>query len=386
MEPLTKPKPTEARVEREVDILREATSLIESRLPPGWKTTLEEQLRLGGTLGDGLIRITAPDGSTGNLFVEAKRLIATRDVPLILGQLERMMALVKGRPADVTGSPRDRTRKGRSEAIVPLVVARYLSPSTREALERSGASYADMTGNIRVQLKEPALFLRDIGAQQDPWRGPGRPRGTLQGPPAARVVRALVDFTLPLTVPDLVTKSRASTGATYRVVEFLAEEGLLVRERSRIVDVDWPRLLERWSKDYGFTRSNPVRTYLSPRGLTALTDSLRKLQDFQYVITGTLAAENLARYAPARMAMIYVEDAVSLTTSADLREVEAGANVLLATTKYDVVYERFREVDGLRMAAPSQVAVDLMTAPGRSPSEAEELIRWMIANESNWRL
>jgi hypothetical protein len=303
-----------------------------------------------------------------------------------LSQLERMMALVKGRPDDVTGSPRDRTRKGRSDTIVPLVVARYLSPSTREALEGSGASYADMTGNIRVQLQQPALFIRDVGAQQDPWRGPGRPRGTLQGPPAARVVRALVDFTPPLTVPDLVTKSRASTGATYRVVEFLAEEGLLVRERSRIVQVDWPRLLERWSKDYGFTKSNLVQTYLSPRGLAALTDSLRKVQDLQYVITGSLAAENIARYAPARMAMIYVEDPASLAIAADLREVDAGANVLIAATKYDVVYERFREVEGLRMATPSQVAIDLMTGPGRSPSEAEELIRWMIANESNWRL
>jgi len=386
MEPLTTLKPTQARVEREVDILREATSLIESRLPSGWKTNLEEQLRLGGTLGDGLIRIKAPDGSTGTLVVEAKRLIVTRDVPQILSQLERMTALVKDREGDQAGPTRDRTRKGRSEAMVPLVVARYLSPSTREALERLGASYADMTGNIRVQLQEPALFIRDVGAQQDPWRGPGRPRGTLKGSPAARVVRALVDFAPPLTVPDLVVKSRASTGATYRVIEFLAEEGLLTRERSRIVEVDWPRLLERWSKDYGFTKSNLVRTYLSPRGLDAMADSLRKFQDLQYVLTGSLAAEQFARYAPARMAMIYVEDPLSLATAADLREVEGGANVLLATTKYDVVYERSREIEGLRMAAPSQVAVDLMTGPGRNPTEAEELIRWMISNEPNWRL
>ena len=386
MEPLTTLNPTQARVEREVDILREATSLIESRLPSGWKTNLEEQLRLGGTLGDGLIRIKAPDGSTGTLVVEAKRLIVTRDVPQILSQLERMTALVKDREGDQAGPTRDRTRKGRSEAMVPLVVARYLSPSTREALERLGASYADMTGNIRVQLQEPALFIRDVGAQQDPWRGPGRPRGTLKGSPAARVVRALVDFAPPLTVPDLVVKSRASTGATYRVIEFLAEEGLLTRERSRIVEVDWPRLLERWSKDYGFTKSNLVRTYLSPRGLDAMADSLRKFQDLQYVLTGSLAAEQFARYAPARMAMIYVEDPLSLATAADLREVEGGANVLLATTKYDVVYERSREIEGLRMAAPSQVAVDLMTGPGRNPTEAEELIRWMISNEPNWRL
>ena len=29
--------------------------------------------------------------------------------------------------------------------------------------------YADAAGNIRVSLGEPALFVRDVGAQRDPW-------------------------------------------------------------------------------------------------------------------------------------------------------------------------------------------------------------------------
>jgi hypothetical protein len=124
-------------------------------------------------------------------------------------------------------------------------------------------SYVDATGNLQVAVGKPALYLRDTGSDRDPWRGPGRPRATLQGPAAARVVRALVDHPPPVTVTELVARSRASIGATYRVAEFLEREALIERAtRGRIVAVHWRRILERWSEDYGFQRSNTVNAYL----------------------------------------------------------------------------------------------------------------------------
>jgi hypothetical protein len=48
-------------------------------------------------------------------------------------------------------------------------------------------------------------------------------------------------------------------------------------------------------------------------------------------------------------------------------------------------FDRGIEADGLRYAAPSQVAVDLLTGPGRSPSEGEALLDWMGDNERQWR-
>jgi hypothetical protein len=44
----------------------------------------------------------------------------------------------------------------------------------------AGAGYLDLTGNIYLSSDRPALLLRDRGADRDPWRGPGRPRGTLK--------------------------------------------------------------------------------------------------------------------------------------------------------------------------------------------------------------
>jgi hypothetical protein len=84
--------------------------------------------------------------------------------------------------------------------------------------------------------------------------------------------------------------------------------------------------------------------------------------------------------------MIYVKDAEEAATSWGLRPADAGANVMLAEPKIDVVFERTLSNEaGLELAAPSQVVVDLMTGPGRSPSEAEELLGWMRQNEKSWR-
>ena len=93
------------------------------------------------------------------------------------------------------------------------------------------------------------------------------------------------------------------------MIEFLEQEDLLTRQPyGPISEVRWRQLLMRWSEDYGLAQTNPVQTYLEPRGLGALTDHLREAGDLQYALTGSLAAERFAPYAPPRLAMLYVED------------------------------------------------------------------------------
>ena len=318
---------------------------------------------------DAFVRVQAPDGQNAVLLVQAKRLLSTRDVPIALEPLRQAAS-----------------RWGSDVEAISVLAARYLPPATRERIAEAGASYIDATGNMLIAAEHPALFLADRGADRDPWRGPGRPRGTLKGAPAARVVRALIDFTPPYTAPALAKRAGSSSGATYRVIEFLEEEGLLERQRyGPIHDVRWRKLLLRWSEDYGFAQSNTVQTFLEPRGLNALTDRLAAADDLDYVVTGSLAAERVAAYAPARLATVYVRDLSSAAEALGLRPTETGANVALATGKYDAVFDRADVVDGLRVAALSQVAVDLLTGPGRNPNEASALLDWMEANESRWR-
>jgi len=169
-------------------------------------------------------------------------------------------------------------------------------------------------------------------------------------------------------------------------VKFLEEEGLLEREaRGPITQVSWRRLIERWSQDHGFLRSDIHQSFLFPRGVERIVEALRAVADLPFVVTGSLAAQRFAPYAPPRVAMIYADDIAVLAERLEMRRVDRGANVLLAANRDEIALLRAQSVNGVLMAAPSQVAVDLLTGPGRSPSEGQALLDWMERHEPEWR-
>ena len=362
------------------EVLRRGANAITERLPVGWAAMLSEpSLRRGDQGVDGYLEITSPDQERATLILEPKRKVEGRDV----AALERHLSKYATQFANVFRNSR------------VVIVAPYLSPPVRARLQEADLSYVDATGNMRIELTRPGLFLADRGADTDPWRGPGRPRGTLKGEPAARVVRTLVDFDRSWRMRELVETSGASTGAAYRVVEYLEREGWVERNSAREVRaLDWPKLLRAWSADYGFARDSRTTRWIAPRGLPGLLSRMAAQRTSEssdtvgpYALTGTLAATEWAPYAPATLAMVYVTNAETAARTWGLQPAEAGANVILAEPPYGVMLERASTNEaGVQVAAPSQVVVDLLTGPGRSPSEAEKLLTWMEQNESRWRI
>lgn len=343
-------------------------AMLRDRLPWEWSLTeAETAVDRRNPRADATFVLRSPDGGELQVVVEAKRLLEVRDVPRIREQLDRFI--------------------DRQPGTIGLIAARYLTKSTRERLAEAGLSYVDATGNLLMRAQSPAVFLSDRGADSDPWRGPGRPRGTLKGEPAAKVVRALLDFQGPWKISDLVKASASSTGSVYRVLEFLEAEALANREDGGLITVpDWLSLLRRWSDDYQFLRTNTVTQWIAPRGIDSFLERVRKSELRDYAITGSIAAATWAPYAPVRSAMIYCPNPERVAEAWGLRATDTGANVILARPTYGVLVERALDrPDGLRIAAPTQVAVDLMTGPGRAPSEAEELVEWMMSNEQFWR-
>lgn len=341
-------------------------TMLRERLPPDW-TVAEAPTDSRTPQPDAVLALTCPGGPDFRIILETKILLEARDVPQVREQLSRHI------------------RPGTDD--IGLVTSRYLAKSTRDSLSKAGLSYADATGNILIRAHSAPLFISDRGADSDPWRGPGRPRATLKGAPAAKVVRTLLDLPGPWRISDLVRQSATSTGSVYRVMEFLESEALATREGSgSIIIPDWTALLRRWSDDYTFLNTNVITRWIAPRGLENFLDRVRQSQMLNYAITGSIAAATWAPYAPARSAMIFSSSTEEAAAALGLRPTDTGANVLLAKPAYDVLIDRaIDREDGLRIAAPAQVAADLMTGPGRAPSEAEELLDWMRRNEQLWR-
>jgi hypothetical protein len=265
-----------------------------------------------------------------------------------------------------------------------LIAAPFLSPRTQERLRSRGFAYADLTGNVRLTLTEPGLFIETTGARENPTPG-ARVRKSLKGPKAGRLVRALCDFRPPVGLRELARRAGVDPGYASRVVDFLDREALVTRTpRGPITNVDWRALLTRWSQEYSPFGHQGAMTYLAARGIPAIIARLKKTKA-RYAVTGSWAAAQVAPVAVPRLLLVYVDAPADVAKALDLRPGDAGANVAILRPFDDIVFERTSPKGGVTVAALSQVAADLLTSPGRGPNEGAALMDWMQQNEGAWR-
>ncbi|MCC6994738.1 MAG: hypothetical protein IT370_09030 [Deltaproteobacteria bacterium] len=339
-------------------LIREGIRAFQQRLPAGW--SLNQQRSAPGPI-DALAELAAPDHRTTSIAIEARVRLEPKGVSSLV----------------------EATRDARARGPL-IVVGRYLSEATRARLRDGEVSYLDLTGNARIVVAEPGLYIETQGASEDPDRQE-RPVRSLRGSKVGRIVRTLVDRKRPPGVRELAVMTKIDAGYVSRVLAFLDSEALVTRVgRGRMQSVDWSALLRRWAKDAPVESRGQARAYLEPRGLEALEARLRNLDD-RYVISGSLAAAAFAPVAPARLATIWIRDPEQAAKRLALRSAEVGANTVLIEPNDEGVFDGAAKRDGLWYAAPSQVAADLLTSPGRGPAEGEDLIGWMRANEESWR-
>lgn len=275
--------------------------------------------------------------------------------------------------------------QAKSSGNRPLLIAPYLSPPVRDRLRSRRVSYADATGNLWLFSDSPALAVRNNGADRNPYRRPGRERSTLRGDIAARVVRALVDSRPPVSVPELIERSGASPSAAYRVVELLRGENLIEKKgRDPITFIEWKGILRRWVSDYGDERQARGRAYFGPRGADDAVQRLRG-SEAEYVLSGSFAANRYTDVTAPALAVIYTANANALADEIGVVPELTRPNVLLYEDGFSWALQGVEIVDGFSTAAPSQVAIDLLTGPGREPSEGESFMEWMERNYAQWR-
>ncbi len=358
-------------------LLGEVADELRRRLPPDWsleRLGQEMPAGPGGSRVDAALALTDPRGESATIMVEAKgQPLEARAVSSLLYQSQGLL------DTDI-----DASVSGGSRCL--MVISPFLGPSAKERLADAGISYADATGNMRFVTSRPAVFIETEGAVRNPWRE-NVPLRSLQGRRSARVVRAFLDYQPPYGTRELAALSGNAPASISRVAELLGRDAIIERAspRGAIVSVDWKRLLYRWAVDYDFSSANRMVPCLEPRGLPRLFRKLREAE-FDYAVTGSFAGNRYAPLAEPRLATVYVADLGGTMNCLGLRPADTGGNVLIGQPFDPVVFDRTEREDGITYARVTQVAADLMTGPGRGPSEAEGLIEWMEANEEAWRL
>ena len=128
-------------------MIRDAQEVLRARLPDGWRADLDEADDARDDKGaDALLQVSGPDRRLACLTVYSRRSLHPRGALVLRAQLQ-----------DV---PPDN----------PMVVAPYLSSSVRERLVEAGLGFVDLTGNVRVALSTPGLFIEANGADVNPER------------------------------------------------------------------------------------------------------------------------------------------------------------------------------------------------------------------------
>lgn len=346
-------------------VLVRAVAALRKRLPTGWTIVQAVREPRGSEYRpDALLDLRAPDGAKARLVLEAKQSVSAVQAAALTRQLGQAV-----RENGATGS---------------MVVTNYLSPLARQRLNAGAVSYLDMTGNARIAIARPALYIEGVGADRDPSP---KERGTrsLKGGSAARIVRALCDWKPPQGVRELSGRAQTSPGYTTRVLTLLENENVITRDsKGAVATVNLRDLLQRWAQDYAVNQPNRAFAFLEPRSTEAFLDRLRDYSE-KWALTGSRAVPRAASSASGRTISCYLEDPEQAAADLGLRNVESGANVILLVPFDPVIWQRTRTEANLVCVAVSQCAVDLLTGTGREPSEAQVLLAWMENNEDAWR-
>ena len=262
--------------------------------------------------------------------------------------------------------------------IYGVFAAPYISPQTAEICVKEKIGYLDLAGNCRLTFGP--VYIEKAG-NPNPF-AEKRDLRSLYSPKAARVLRVLLtDPKKPWRVQALAEEAEVSLGQVSNVKSLLEDREWLKGSDAGLLLNEPNSLLSEWSENYNF-RKNAPRNYYTLKSIAEMEADLAKAcegEGIKYALTGFSAA---ARYAPSvryQRVMAYVlRDVDTIAQALSLKEVTSGANVTLFSPFDEGVLYGTRQIDGICIASPVQVYLDLLEVKGRGAEAAQTILDEVI--------
>ena len=269
----------------------------------------------------------------------------------------------------------------RNPKVYCVVAAPYISPQSAEMCTKEGIGYIDLAGNCRLTFNR--VYIEQEG-KANPF-AVKRDLRSLYSPKAERVLRVLLNNPKKAwRVQSLAKEAMVSLGQVSNVKSLLEDREWLMNTEDGLVLSIPDQLLSEWSENYSFNR-NSTRNYYTLKTVTEIEADLAEICRKQKIICTLTGFSAAARYAPAvryQRAMAYVvekEDKVAKLLS--LKEVSSGANVTLLSPYDEGVMYGYRLIDGIQVAIPVQVYLDLLSMKGRGEEAAAMLLTEVIRKQ-----
>ena len=266
----------------------------------------------------------------------------------------------------------------REPDVYGVFAAPYISPQTAEICVQEKIGYLDLAGNCRLTFGQVYI---EQECNPNPF-AEKRDLRSLYSPKAARVLRVLLtDTKKAWRVQALAEEAEVSLGQVSNVKSLLEDREWLKSSDAGLLLKDPESLLSEWSENYNARKIAP-RNYYTLKNIAEMEADLAKTCENEgtaYALTGFSGA---ARYAPSvryQRVMAYVSrDVESIAKILSLKEVASGANVTLFTSYDEGVLYGARQIDGICIASPVQVYLDLLGVKGRGEEAAKTILDEVI--------
>lgn len=310
-------------------------------------------------------------GKSFILLIEAKRAIYPRDVRELIWKVRR-----NANPVAIDSAV---TR-------IPVVVAQSISPGAKDLLRQEHVGYFDSGGSLFLPARGAYVYI-----EKPPPKALAKSLRSLFFGRRAQVLHALlVRHHSWISVKDLAELSQASPATVSQLMSELERFDWLEAKgqgpsKERLLR-EPGALLDAWAKQAMLNRPLRLRRYFvslaRPLQLSEHLDRVFERHEIQYAITHEAAAQ---RYAPflssvsqVRCRLVPGRAAEIALSALEARVVSEGANlaVIEARSPGELL---FRErVDGVWLASPVQVYLDLVGSEGRAKEMADHLRRERI--------
>ncbi len=336
-------------------------------MPSYWTVRLTRTAERSARLElNAILTLSTVSGPEVDLAVEVKPTL--RESEVVIWQLDKLQA---------------------ASGLDVVLITEFANPTVRAKCAERGFGYVDSTGWVRIESRRPPVFVLQPGALRAPRSDRESDISSLSGVGASRIVRALLVSDVPLGVRELAGSAGVSPGSVAKLLPTLSTAGCVERDdRGAVVLIRRRQLVERWAQDYSFVRSNAVSWWLAPRGVDNTLARAGGLPDV--AATGSLVSrawlpESTVPVTPLTLAALYVADVNRVVDALRLKPAPPSkANMVLAVPRDDRLLSEATRTGALTEVPLGQALADLLTLPGRSIEEAEQVMDVLARSDPSW--
>ncbi len=266
-----------------------------------------------------------------------------------------------------------------STNTIPLVATWFLGERVRQAMKEEGVGYIDLAGNF--YLNQPGLYTEKI-VDKNPFSNTP-PLKNIFASTSSRITRAmLIEPKRSWTMSELSKEAVVSIGQTYNVLEAMAGEEFVAKEKGTWKLINPAALLEAWKKVYPTYQQRSYRMYSFARDaeLAKLIMQTSAEAQLPYALGFFTGADLVAPFIRGLSKIQLYTSEESIETwkrKLDLKEVDNGGNIEFYIP-YDkgVFYktQEYKRDDGVvNIVSNVQLYMDLSNNPARGEEAAEHL-------------